>query len=166
MDLTLVTAYWGSGARRSYHHTAPINALYGLHEALLLLHEEGIEPAWERHRRNHLSLRAGLEALGLRFIVPEAERLPQLNAVSVPEGVDRTRVRARLLETLSSPSGKRQFRRGFYSRTDGDVTGVVGPRGGPGAHLLAAFTQANCLIVLGEDVTEAAQGSEVDVLLF
>lgn len=82
------------------------------------------------------------------------------------DDVDRTRVRARLLETLSSPSGKRQFRRGFYSRTDGDVTGVVGPRGGPGSHLLAAFTQANCLIVLGEDVAEAAQGSEVDVLLF
>ncbi len=97
MDLTLVMAYWGSGARRSYHHTAPINALYGLHEALLLLHEEGIEQAWERHRRNHLALRAGLEALGLGFFVPEAERLPQLNAVSVPEGVDEARVRARLL---------------------------------------------------------------------
>jgi alanine-glyoxylate transaminase/serine-glyoxylate transaminase/serine-pyruvate transaminase len=98
MDLTLVTAYWGSGSRRSYHHTAPINALYGLHEALLLLHEEGLEQSWDRHRRNHLALRAGLEALGLGFLVPEAERLPQLNAVSVPEGVDEARVRARLLE--------------------------------------------------------------------
>ncbi|OLT48005.1 molybdopterin molybdenumtransferase [Saccharomonospora sp. CUA-673] len=79
--------------------------------------------------------------------------------------VERTRVRARLLETLHVPAGKRQFRRGFHSRTDGEVTGVVGPRGGPGSHLLAAFTQANCLIVLGEDVTEAPEGSEVDVLL-
>lgn len=98
MDLNLVMAYWGGGARRSYHHTAPINALYGLHEALLMLHEEGIGNAWERHRRNHLALRAGLEALGLELIVPAAERTPQLNAVSVPAGVDEARVRGRLLE--------------------------------------------------------------------
>ncbi len=97
MDLTLVMAYWGGG-KRSYHHTAPVNALYGLHEALLMLREEGIEQAWERHRRNHLALRAGLEALGLDFIVPEAERLPQLNAVSIPEGADDATVRSRLLE--------------------------------------------------------------------
>lgn len=98
MDLTLVTAYWGSGARRTYHHTAPINALYALHESLLMLHEEGIEQAWERHRRNHLALRAGLEALGLSFLVPEEERLVQLNAVRVPAGIDEARVRTRLLE--------------------------------------------------------------------
>jgi alanine-glyoxylate transaminase / serine-glyoxylate transaminase / serine-pyruvate transaminase len=97
MDLSLVLGYWGGGAQRSYHHTAPINALYGLHEALLLLHEEGLEEAWARHRRNHLALGAGLEALGLRFLVPEAERIPQLNAVTVPEGVDEARVRGRLL---------------------------------------------------------------------
>lgn len=98
MDLSLVMAYWGGESRRSYHHTAPINAVYGLHEALLILREEGIERTWERHRRNHLALRAGLEALGLRYIVPESERLPQLNAVAVPEGVDDARVRGRLLE--------------------------------------------------------------------
>lgn len=97
MDLTLVMGYWGSG-KRAYHHTAPINALYGLHEALLILHEEGIERAWERHRRNHEALRAGLEALGLGLLVPEAERVPQLNAVLVPDGVDEARVRGRLLE--------------------------------------------------------------------
>ncbi|WP_344413471.1 molybdopterin molybdotransferase MoeA [Amycolatopsis minnesotensis] len=78
---------------------------------------------------------------------------------------DRRRVRARLTESLSSPKGRRQFRRGFYRHAEGEVTGEVGPRGGPGSHLLAAFTQANCLIVLGEDVTEAAKGDEVDVLL-
>lgn len=98
MDLTLVMAYWGGEGRRSYHHTAPINALYGLHEALMALREEGLEHAWERHRRNHLALRAGLEALGLRYVVPEAERVPQLNAVAVPAGVDDARVRRRLLE--------------------------------------------------------------------
>ncbi|WP_200834346.1 molybdopterin molybdotransferase MoeA [Amycolatopsis alkalitolerans] len=80
--------------------------------------------------------------------------------------VDRHRVRATLTERLRSPAGRRQFRRGYYSQRDGQVTGEVGPRGGPGSHLLAAFTQANCLIVLPEDVTEAAQGAEVDVLLF
>jgi alanine-glyoxylate transaminase/serine-glyoxylate transaminase/serine-pyruvate transaminase len=74
-----------------------VNALYALHESLVMLAEEGIEAAWARHRRLHLALRAGLEALGLELVVPEAERLPQLNAVSVPGGVDDAAVRARLL---------------------------------------------------------------------
>jgi alanine-glyoxylate transaminase/serine-glyoxylate transaminase/serine-pyruvate transaminase len=98
MDLNLVMAYWGGTAKRSYHHTAPVNAIYGFHEALLLLAHEGLENAWMRHRRNHLALRAGLEALGLRFLVPEAERLPQLNTVTVPDGIDEARVRAWLLD--------------------------------------------------------------------
>ncbi len=98
MDVSLVMAYWGSGTRRSYHHTAPINALYGLHESLLMLHEEGIEAAWERHTRHHLALRTGLEALGIDYLVPEAERTPQLNAVTVPAGIDEAAVRRRLLE--------------------------------------------------------------------
>jgi molybdopterin molybdotransferase len=80
--------------------------------------------------------------------------------------VDRHHVRARLTESLKSPQGRRQYRRGFYWQKDGEVTGEVGPRGGPGSHLLAAFTQANCLIVLPEDITEAAEGDEVEVLLF
>lgn len=97
MDLNLVMGYWGSGTKRAYHHTAPINALYGLHEALLILQEEGLENVWARHRKNHLALRAGLEAMGLNFIVNEADRLPQLNAVSIPAGVDDAAVRNRLL---------------------------------------------------------------------
>jgi len=98
MDLNLVLGYWGGGSgKRSYHHTAPVNALYALHEALLMLHEEGLENAWARHRRNHLALRAGLEALGLELVVPEAERLPQLNAVAIPAGIDDVTVRQRLL---------------------------------------------------------------------
>jgi molybdopterin molybdotransferase len=80
--------------------------------------------------------------------------------------VDRHRVRARLTEGLKSPAGRRQFRRGYYWQREGQVTGEVGPRGGPGSHLLAAFTQANCLIVLPEHVTDAPEGTEVDVLLF
>lgn len=98
MDVSLVTAYWGTGTKRSYHHTAPINALYGLHEALLMVEEEGLENAWKRHAATHQALRAGLEALGMTFMVPEEERTPQLNAVAVPDGVDEARVRRRLLE--------------------------------------------------------------------
>jgi alanine-glyoxylate transaminase/serine-glyoxylate transaminase/serine-pyruvate transaminase len=97
MDLNLVMSYWGGAAKRAYHHTAPINALYGLHEALVMLQEEGLHAAWARHHENHLALRAGLEAMGLKFVVPEAERLPQLNAIAVPEGVDEAAVRALLL---------------------------------------------------------------------
>lgn len=97
LDKTLVMGYWGDGARRSYHHTAPINSLYGLHEALLLLWEEGLEQAWERHARLHRGLRAGLDALGIGFLVAPEHRLPQLNAVRIPERVDDAAVRGRLL---------------------------------------------------------------------
>lgn len=98
LDLNLVMGYWGEGAKRAYHHTAPINALYGLHEALLLLQEEGLEQAWARHQRHHQALKAGLEAMGLRFLVDEAYRLPQLNTVTIPAGIDDATVRSRLLE--------------------------------------------------------------------
>lgn len=99
LDLNLVMGYWGGdgGGKRTYHHTAPVNALYGLHEALVMLKEEGLEQSWQRHREMHEILRAGLAELGLQLIVPEAERLPQLNTVSVPEGVDEAEVRKRLL---------------------------------------------------------------------
>ena len=99
LDLNLVLGYWhgDGGSKRSYHHTAPVNALYALHESLLMLAEEGIEASWARHRHNHLALRAGLETLGLELVVQEAERLPQLNAVSIPGGIDDAAVRARLL---------------------------------------------------------------------
>jgi alanine-glyoxylate transaminase / serine-glyoxylate transaminase / serine-pyruvate transaminase len=97
MDLNLVMGYWGGATKRAYHHTAPINALYGLHESLVILQEEGLENSWTRHHKNHLALRAGLEAMGLKFVVPEAERLPQLNALTIPEGVDDAAVRNALL---------------------------------------------------------------------
>jgi alanine-glyoxylate transaminase/serine-glyoxylate transaminase/serine-pyruvate transaminase len=98
MDVNLLTAYWGGEGRRVYHHTAPVNALYGLHEALLMLKEEGLEQAWQRHRQNHELLSAGLEAMGLRLAVPEGERLPQLNAIRVPPGIDEAAVRRQLLD--------------------------------------------------------------------
>jgi len=105
LDLNLVMGYWGQGAKRAYHHTAPINALYGLHEALVILLEEGLEQSWQRHRHNHLALRAGLEAMGVSFVVPEEERLPQLNAVRIPDGVDDAVVRSRLLQDYSLEIG-------------------------------------------------------------
>ena len=105
LDLNLVMSYWGGGTKRAYHHTAPINALYGLHEALVLLHEEGLEAAWVRHSAMHLALRAGLESMGLRFLVPEGSRLPQLNSVFVPEGIDEAAVRETLLRRYSLEIG-------------------------------------------------------------
>ena len=105
MDLNLVLGYWGGGGKRAYHHTAPINALYGLHEALVILQEEGIENAWVRHRKNHDALRAGIEAMGLTFVVPEGQRLPQLNAVSVPAGIDEAAVRSTLLNDYNLEIG-------------------------------------------------------------
>lgn len=105
MDLNLVMGYWGSGAKRAYHHTAPINALYGLHESLVILKEEGIENSWKRHTDNHMALRAGIEAMGLKFIVKEGDRLPQLNAVTIPDGVDEAAVRSQLLQQYSLEIG-------------------------------------------------------------
>ena len=96
MDLNLVLGYW-SAAKRTYHHTAPINSLYGLHESLVMLQEEGIENSWARHTNNHLKLRAGLEAMGIKYVVREDARLPQLNSVWIPEGVDDASARSRLL---------------------------------------------------------------------
>lgn len=105
MDLNLVLGYWGSGTKRAYHHTAPINALYGLHEALVILENEGVENAWQRHVDNHNALRAGIEAMGLSFVVPADERLPQLNSVTIPDGVDDAALRTRLLSEYNLEIG-------------------------------------------------------------
>lgn len=105
LDMNLVMGYWGGGAKRAYHHTAPVNSLYALHEALTLVKEEGLENAWARHARNHAALRAGLEAMGMGFVVEEAYRLPQLNAVTLPEGTDDAAVRSALLNEYSLEIG-------------------------------------------------------------
>lgn len=97
LDQNLVMGYWGESAKRSYHHTAPVNNVYALYESLVMLKEEGIENAWARHKKNHLALKAGLEVLGLTFVVGEANRLPQLNAVTIPEGIEDAAVRSKLL---------------------------------------------------------------------
>lgn len=105
LDLNLVLGYWQSAGKRTYHHTAPINPMYGLHEALVMLEEEGLENAWARHRAMHEALRAGLENLGLKYVVDEAARLPQLNSVFVPAGVDEAAVRTRLLNEFNLEIG-------------------------------------------------------------
>ncbi|GAL32444.1 serine-pyruvate aminotransferase [Vibrio maritimus] len=91
--------------KRSYHHTAPVNSLYALHESLVLLKNEGLENAWQRHQDMHMLLREGLENLGLSFVVEEQSRLPQLNAVYLPEGVDDAAVRSQLLDEYNLEIG-------------------------------------------------------------
>ena len=106
LDLNLVLSYWNAeGGKRTYHHTAPVNSLYALHESLLLLQEEGLEAAWARHQAQHARLAEGLAKLGLDFVVPAGSRLPQLNAVKVPAGVDEAALRARLLNEYNLEIG-------------------------------------------------------------
>ena len=97
-DLQVLMSYWVAEGGRTYHHTAPVNAIYGLHEALVALFEEGLEARIARHRKAHEGLAAGIAALGLDFLVAKPHRLPQLNAIKVPEGIDETAVRGRMLE--------------------------------------------------------------------
>jgi alanine-glyoxylate transaminase/serine-glyoxylate transaminase/serine-pyruvate transaminase len=106
MDLGLVLEYWSApGGKRTYHHTAPVNSLFALHESLVMLRDEGLEAAWARHRLHHLALKAGFDVLGLKFVVREDARLPQLNAVHVPAGVDEAVVRKQLLERYNLEIG-------------------------------------------------------------
>ncbi len=105
LDQNLVMGYWGGDTKRSYHHTAPVNNVYALYESLVILKEEGLENAWERHQKNHLALKAGLEVLGLSYVVDEAHRLPQLNAVTIPDGVADVEVRTRLLNEFNLEIG-------------------------------------------------------------
>lgn len=105
LDQSLVMSYWSGGAKRAYHHTAPVNALYALHEALRILATEGLEQAWARHQAMHLELRAGFEQLGIKFVVAEPYRLPQLNAIYIPAGVDDALVRSSLLQQFNLEIG-------------------------------------------------------------
>jgi alanine-glyoxylate transaminase/serine-glyoxylate transaminase/serine-pyruvate transaminase len=103
LDVSLIANYWGGD--RVYHHTAPINMTYALHEALRLVLEEGLEACWARHRRNHKALRAGLATLGIGYATQTGHELPQLNAVKIPEGVDDVAVRKALLERFNIEIG-------------------------------------------------------------
>ncbi|WP_428775083.1 pyridoxal-phosphate-dependent aminotransferase family protein [Vibrio sp.] len=105
LDQSLVLGYWSGEGKRSYHHTAPVNSLYALHEALLILKNEGLEHAWQRHQDMHQLLKNGLEKLGFTFVVEQPYRLPQLNAIYVPDGVDEAAVRSHLLNTYNLEIG-------------------------------------------------------------
>jgi alanine-glyoxylate transaminase/serine-glyoxylate transaminase/serine-pyruvate transaminase len=104
MDMNLLLGYWGA-TTRTYHHTAPTNSLFALHEALLLIREEGLENSWARHHRHHVALKAGLEAMGLKYLVREEHQLPQMNAVLCPEGVNEAEVRKTLLNEFGIEIG-------------------------------------------------------------
>ncbi|MDR0779519.1 MAG: alanine--glyoxylate aminotransferase family protein [Pseudomonadales bacterium] len=105
LDMALVMAYWEGDGSRTYHHTAPVNSMYGLHEALVILAEEGLEQSWARHAYHHRALAAGVTAMGLNFVVKQEQRLPQLNSITVPEGVKEAEVRARLLKEYNLEIG-------------------------------------------------------------
>lgn len=105
LDMQLVMGYWGGASKRAYHHTAPINTLYALHEALIMLEEEGLSAAHARHLRNHHALVAGLEAMGLAMAVAPQFRLPQLNSVLIPPGVDDAALRTALLNEFDLEIG-------------------------------------------------------------
>jgi alanine-glyoxylate transaminase/serine-glyoxylate transaminase/serine-pyruvate transaminase len=101
-DISLLEDYW---LRRKYHHTICASLIYALREALLMVEEEGLDARWARHRRHHLALRAGLEAMGLSLLPPEPDRLWTLNAVRVPDGVDELAVRKRMLAAFDIEIG-------------------------------------------------------------
>lgn len=103
LDVSLIANYWGGD--RVYHHTAPINMTYALHEALRIVLEEGLDAAFARHQRNHTALRRGLAALGIGYAAQEGHQLPQLNAVRIPDGVDDLAVRKGLLERFGIEIG-------------------------------------------------------------
>ena len=104
LDLSLLRKYW-TGAKRAYHHTAPISMFYAAHEALRMLHEEGLEARFKRHKRNHEILRNGLESMGFEFLVAPQYRIPMLNAVKIPAGFDDVTVRSRLLNEFNIEIG-------------------------------------------------------------
>jgi len=154
LDFNLLMAYWGGpdgsgGGGRTYHHTAPINALYGLHESLVAIFEEGVQAATVRHARMHEALVAGLEAAGLKMLVDPKHRLPQLNTVLVPDGVDEAAVRAHVLKTWDLELGA-----GL-----GPLKGKVWRIGLMGASATPWHVRL-CLTALAEAL--AAQGVKVD----
>jgi alanine-glyoxylate transaminase/serine-glyoxylate transaminase/serine-pyruvate transaminase len=104
LDLSMIRKYW-SGSKRVYHHTGPVSMIYSLHEALRIVHEEGLEARFKRHLQNHLKLKEGLEAMGFEFLVSPQYRLPMLNAVKIPSGFDDVTIRGRLLNEYNIEIG-------------------------------------------------------------
>ena len=105
LDQTLVLDYWAGEGKRSYHHTAPINSIYALHESLRLVSNEGLENSWKRHKDAHIRLKKGLEDLNFKFAVDEEYRLPQMNSIYVPDNIDELAVRMELLNDFNLEIG-------------------------------------------------------------
>lgn len=148
LDLSMLEKYWGE--ERVYHHTAPISMNYALREALLLVHEEGLQPRWQRHLANHQALVRGVEAMGLEMAVAPEFRLPSLNTVKIPEGVDDPRVRGHLLKAFNLEIGG-----GL-----GDFKGKVW-RVGLMGHSSTRENVAYLLMALGDAMRK--QGTDLDV---
>ena len=149
-DLTTVQKYWGQD--RAYHHTAPITMLYALREGLRILHEEGLEARWARHKRNHLAIKAGLNAMGLEYAADPKHQLPQLNVVKAPAGVDEAKVRKRLLEEFGIEIG------GGLGDLKGKAwrIGIMGHNSRPNCVLLMLAALEQCLAGVGHKVTPGA----------
>jgi len=103
LDMNMLSSYWG--ADRKYHHTAPVNMIFGLREAVRIIAEEGLEARWARHRLNHVALVAGIEAMGLSMVVAPEDRLPMLNTIRIPGGADDRKVRGALLKEFGIEIG-------------------------------------------------------------
>lgn len=104
LDINLVRNYW-AGSQRTYHHTAPVSAMFALREAYRIVLEEGLEARWRRHQKNHLFLHDELYKLGFDYLVDEPYRLPMLNAVKIPESLNEAEIRGRLLNDYNIEIG-------------------------------------------------------------
>jgi alanine-glyoxylate transaminase / serine-glyoxylate transaminase / serine-pyruvate transaminase len=146
-DLSLVQKYWAED--RVYHHTGPISMVYALREGLRILLEEGLTTRWERHRKNHLALKAGLTALGLTYTAAEGHQLPQLNAVRIPAGVDDLAVRKRLLSEfgIEIGSGLGEFKGKAWR------IGLMGYNSRPSNVLLVLAALEQCLAWQGVKIS-------------
>ncbi len=152
LDLELIANYWGP--EHVYHHTAPVSMILGLREALRIVLEEGLESRVARHQRNSAALRAGISALGLDFLVAESNRLDQITAVKIPDGVDDETVRQRLLREHTIEIGK------GFGPFDGNVwrIGLMG-ESSKAEYLLALLSGLEG--ILPDEGYEVAQGAAV-----
>ena len=156
LDMTMVQRYWGED--RAYHHTAPITMIYAIHESLRLLHEEGLEARWARHRRHHQALKAGLQALGLEYLAVEGCQLPQLNAVKVPAGMEDLAVRKKLLTDFGIEIG------GGLGEYKGKIwrIGLMGHNARANSVLLVLAALEQCLLAQGQKLAAGAGVAAAD----
>lgn len=150
LDMQMVKDYWGGS--RAYHHTAPINMNFALHEALRQVLEEGLEARFARHQQNHLALKAGAEAMGLSYAGVDGHRLPMLNAIQIPDGLDDVIARKQLLNDYGIEIG------GGLGPWKGKVwrVGLMGTASSAANVLLFLAALENCLISQGKQVPAGA----------